>query len=348
MNPETDTTSTSQRYPLLTDSVTQARASDQLALDAVLPNISTSTTDTPTLEVAGSAADTENLSFFAARMATFQEFSHAAQADIQNSGKPRRTLALGALALGTQVIDRMRTVVLLVPPAVVSTMEGTNNPWIAGAVGAGLYAGINFGNGEGLTHGLAAYPKTTETFNNKYPGVVSLFEQSLPGISKSSVEKSQSPEQLTRSSKLGAGIIGSVMNSLKTAPGKLGLHVRRSMAGISLGSTAFVATDSTRGSSIQEVRKTNAKVTADGAVGVYALGASMTWGIRELAMRGHMETADKLQGVVESRWTWYGVAALSVIGEWAANRKKNREIQEGQMSNIGSPNNEDDILASEN
>lgn len=297
------------------------------------------------LEASAFAAhETSERGFLSERIANLKELSNAVGDDIRESDSPWRTRGLGALAIGTQVFDRVRIIILLAPQAVVATMEQTNNPWLAGFVGAGIYAGANYTNGEALTQGLAAYPKTTETFNQKYPGVVSLFEQSLPGLLDGSAEKTRTQEQHEKNRKLGAGIVGSVIGGLKATPRKLGLHVRRSMAGISLGSTAFVATESTRGSLKRDVRKTNAKVTADGAAGVFALGAGMTWSIRELAIRGQMETADKLQSVVENRWTWYGVAALSIMSEYSANRRKNRKIREEQAKNTVATDSQTDIL----
>ncbi len=261
------------------------------------------------------------------------ELLRASKQDLRESDSKLRTLGLGAVALGTQVFDRARVIILLAPPTVINVMEKTGSPVLAGLAGAGIYAGFNYANGEGLTQGLAAYPKTLEKFNERYPAVVSLFEQSLPGMMQG--EKTQhKDENISRMRR--------VLEAAKDTKSKAGMHLRRSLAGISLGSTAFVATASTRGRSKSEVRKTNVGVTVDGAAGVFAIAAGATAGVKELAMRGHFEMANDINNFLGDNRTWYAAAGLSIAGEYFANRKKAKELRE-ETEEDDFPINEDQI-----
>lgn len=242
------------------------------------------------------------------------------RSDIRESRKPVKTVALGALALATQIPDRIRLIAILAPPAAIEVMNHTQNPILAALAAAGIYAGFNFSNGEALTQALAAYPKTLDSFDRKFPAVVKVFEQSLPGVMNNS-ETVQGTTDLIQPSKTRrvSQFVGRCLR-------KAGKHVRGWGTSIGMGSTAFVATASVKGRSVSEVRKLNAGVTYNGSVGVFSIAAGLTGGLKELAQRGQYELADNISDFVGDTKLWLGLAACSMAAEYRVNRKKAREL----------------------
>jgi len=221
----------------------------------------------------------------------------------ESDHKGRMGLA-GAQLLVGQALDRLRVVVWVVPPAVVSTMEHTNNSLVAGAVGAGLFAMWGVGLGESTLQGVDAFPETVKTFEQEHPNVVNLFADVLPGV-----------------------VTGGPSNASgnPTTLELVGTHLRRGPSSVSIGTSPYVSTAKAVGYSNTETRKLYAETSADGAGFVFCLAVGMTEGIKRLALAGHYELAQNMQNIVSDDKTWYGVAGTLMAVELILNKVKSRK-----------------------
>lgn len=239
----------------------------------------------------------------------------AVKEDIVESDHPLRTVGvLGGVAL-TQGFDRLRLVVALLPPVVVHVMEETNNSNTAGLVGGGLFALYGLGLAEALRTGLGKVPTAMEVTKKEFPGLVAVAEDALPGMRNGQTTLQNAPEDAGTIKKAAVH----TKNTARRISSSVGTHFRRGLAGIGIGTTAFVATAAVDGQSKREIRKTYAKVAADSGILVAGIAKGTTQGIKHLALNGHPELASDLQGFVENKWTWYTLAAGSMAVEYALN-----------------------------
>ncbi len=222
--------------------------------------------------------------------------------DIVESPKKSRTILLGSLALGTQVVDRARLGIVLVPHLAVATMEHTQNSILTGLVtGASLFA-WNAIVGESFGRGLQKFPKTTKAFANKFPTFNESLTDALPGI-ETNIEDRK--------------VDGSIRDKFR-------LHRRRAQAVMGIGTTAFVGTATLNGYTQRETSKVNLIASADGGAVGALVGFGASKAVMELANHGHLELANDIQNTVGDSRLWLGLAAVSMGAEFISSRKKRK------------------------
>lgn len=234
---------------------------------------------------------------------------NAARSDVKHSPHKLRTVALGSLAIGTQILDRARISLILVPAVATEVMENTNQALPTAIAAAATFAAWNGSMGEVLNNGLGEYPKAIDSFKGNFPAVVDVFSESLPGLE---ADDTVSPQEK--------------QSRFRAFFRKIGLHTRRAATGIGIGSTAFVATNHAQGKSKSEVRKTNLAVTADTGILVGGIAGATVETIKKLAERGHVELAKDIQSAVTDMRLWYGVAVLSMISKYVSNRRRRAQL----------------------
>lgn len=223
-----------------------------------------------------------------------------------------------AATIGTQLVDRARVVIITAPPAAVAVLESTNSPVAAAATAAGIFAAWNGTVGEVLTQTMAKFPRAMKKFRQEFPGVLNVFSDSLVGIREQEDTPSvvNNPDPTQPKKKLASKFIESLNPRLRT---------KRALQGMSLGSTAFVATSSTKGESKKEVRKHNIGVTADTSALIFGVVLAVAESIHHLG-KSHPELVQNIQDVAGDARLWLGLAGLSIISEFRANRKKRKEL----------------------
>jgi len=231
--------------------------------------------------------------------------AQTAKSEIAQSPHRKRTLLAGAQLMISQGLDRARFAILVIPPAVVSTMEQTNNSLVAGAVGAGMFLGWGAAVGESTLQGLDAYPESVEVFEEEHPKFVNFFADALPGVQSGG----PSSETFTE----------------PTVVENIGTRARRAGSSLSLGTSPYVATAKATGYDNAEARRLYADTSVDGAGAVFVLAAGMTEGIKRLAIEGHYELAQDIQNVVENNKFWWALAGLSIGSELVSNKLKSRK-----------------------
>lgn len=229
----------------------------------------------------------------------------SAREDYNESRSKPRTWLIGSILVGSQIADRLRFVILTVPPAVVATMEQTNNSVAAGAVGAGMFAAWSMFIGESTLRGVDQFPKTVDAVNDEFPAVVDFFADALPGIEK-------------------GGPTDSAKDSVLS---KMSMRTRRSASSLSFGTSPFVSTARATGYSTTETRKLYANTGIDGAGLVFALGAATTEGVKRLAMEGQYQTAQNIQNILSNNKTWWAVAGASIAAETVSNKLRARKTK---------------------
>ncbi len=260
------------------------------------------------------------------RFPKIRRLGHTVHEDYKDSGNKFRTWAIGSLLVGSQVADRARIVILTVPPAVIETMERTNNSLIAGAVGAGMFAVWSMLVGESTLKGVDEFPKTVGAVNDELPAMVNFFADALPGIEKGG------PKPIDKDTPK-----GSVLS-------RIGMRARRSTASISFGTSPFVATARATGYNSKETRKLYANTGVDGAALVYALGTATTESVKRLAIEGHLQLAQDIQNVLSDNKTWWAVAGATVMAEMASNKYKARKMKSNSLDNEVVDNPESDYI----
>ncbi len=235
-----------------------------------------------------------------------KRIAEAARKDYSESDSKRRTGVLGGLAVATQVLDRFRVGVVLVPKVATEVLENTYAIKPTAAAAAATFMAWNFTVGEVLNYGLEEYPRTVDQFKEEFPTFVALFEQSLPGMRQDTEE--HNPDS---SPSLGSRAIK-----------KFSTHTKRALSGISLGSTAYVATAAAQGRTRAERTRINTEVTAATGLLIGGLGASVAWSVLELPKRGHAWAATKISDTVSNMKIWWGVAASMIGVDYYLNKKQ--------------------------
>lgn len=228
-----------------------------------------------------------------------------AKQEFKESPNKKRTLLAGAQLMITQGLDRARFAILIIPPAVVKTMEHTNNSLVAGAVGAGMMALWGVVVGESTLRGLDEFPESVEVFEEEHPKFVNFFTEVLPGIQSGGPSRSPFEEP--------------------SVAENVGTHTRRALSSVSIGTSPYVATAKATGYNNPETRRLYANTSADGAGFAFLLAAGMTEGIKQLALEGRYELAQDIQNIVENNMTWWALAGLSIAGELISNRRKSKK-----------------------
>lgn len=240
-----------------------------------------------------------------------KEVLSAARTDLKESDHKVRALAVGSAVVATEVLDRARLMVFLVPHVATEVLNNTHSPIQGALAGAAIFTAWNVGTAEILTQGLDQLPKAKESFKDNFPLVVEAFRDALPGANAEVVElEKENTEQ--------KGLFGRI-------GGFLLRHGARGGTGISLGTTAFVATSSVNGDTIKETRKQYLGVSADTAVVTGLVIAGVGQLMFELPKHGHEQLAENIYNVVSSMRTWGAVAVASMVGQYAVSRKLKKE-----------------------
>lgn len=237
------------------------------------------------------------------------------------SGSATEKLASGSLiaaTIGTQIVDRARVVIITAPPAAVAVLESTNSPVAAAATAAGIFATWNGSVGEVLTQTMAKFPRSMRKFRQEFPSVLNVFSDSLAGIREQTEDnprKNHHPDSIQAEKSFTTKIKEALNPQLRT---------RRALQGMSLGSTAFVATASTNGEKKRDVRKHNIGVTTDTSALIFGVVLGVAEAIHHLG-KSNPELVQNIQDVAGDARLWLGLAGLSIISEFRSNRKKRKE-----------------------
>jgi hypothetical protein len=239
-----------------------------------------------------------------------KEVLSAARTDFKESDHKVRALALGSAVVVTEVLDRARLMVFLVPHVATEVFDNTHSPVQGAITGAAVFTAWNIGTAEILTQGLDQLPQAKESFKEEFPLVVEAFRDALPGANKEVVEQEKAHEDKSVFRRIGGFLLR---------------HGARGGTGISLGTTAFVATSSANGDTVNETRKQYLGVSADTAVVTSLVIAGVGQLMFELPKHGQEQLAENIYNVVSSMRTWGVVAVASMVGQYFVSRKLKKE-----------------------
>lgn len=239
-----------------------------------------------------------------------KEVLSAARTDFRESDHKVRALALGSAVVATEVLDRARLMVFLVPHVATEVLNSTHSPLQGALAGAAVFTAWNVGTAEILTQGLNQLPQAKESFKEEFPLVVEAFRDALPGANKEVVEQEKAHEDKSVFRRIGGFLLR---------------HGARGGTGVSLGTTAFVATSSANGDTVQETRKQYLGVSADTAVVTGLVIAGVGQLMFELPKHGQEQLAENIYNVVSSMRTWGAVAVASMVGQYFVSRKLKKE-----------------------
>ena len=257
--------------------------------------------------------------------------------DLRETNSKLATLGLGAAAITYQLYDRRRWIVTVVPPAIISTMEETGSSNKAGLIGGLIFAGWIGLGAESTSAGIGRFPNTTDRLAKKFSNAVTASSKALGTAEQVTVkQKEESDPELSKPARLLAVSKKVAKTAMKPVIFPL-KHFGRGLKTIGLGSTAYVATARAQGRSSSEIRK---KVTlplvADSFFTVGAIGKGTTEGLKQLALHGHHQAAENIQNVLESEWTWNGVAGFTIalgLGFWVNDRHNQKKMEAENRAN---------------
>lgn len=247
----------------------------------------------------------------------FSNIGSASKDDLKHADNKRATTAWGITALGTQAIDRLRIGVVVVPTIAVDVMQNTHNSALTGFAAGGAFLIWNGLVGAAFGKSLDKFPKTVQSFTENFPAVVDGFTYALPGIEKQ-VDFLESKDDISS--------LRNILRSMK-------MHGKRSMSVIGIGTTAYVGTAATNGYSSKNVQKLNLAASADGAALAGTVGFGVSKTIKELALSGHMETANHIQNFFSSSKLYLGLATIS-IGSEVISKKMQHGKERRQQKDI--------------
>jgi len=251
----------------------------------------------------------------------------AVREDFSESDHKVRALALGAAVVATETFDRLRGMVFVVPHVVSEVMDSTHSPVQTAIIGSGVYAAWNIFSGEVLNQGLNILPKAKEKFREEFPVAVRGFRDSLPGANREVVaqEKANAQEK-------GVGRrVGSFLLR----------HAGRGGTGISIGTTAFVATSSVAGDTTGETRKQYMGVSADTYAVLGGVILGVTQAIAELPKHNMAGVSEFLYNGVTNMKFW-GAVALASMGLQYASSQSIRKKMEAEDNELVVLDNEED------
>ncbi len=291
-------------------------------------------------------------SVYAQHMATrIGRFLATGKQEIKDSDNKWLDGGLAVATVGSQAADRFRVFLLYVPTLAVEAFRETEVE-----AAAGLVAGIGFiawsgAVGEILTQSSARFPKTANSFRENFPVTVDLFTDALPGLEvdpqRPEDTEDSTPKHLDVSNNAGIDINSvaerddernnesrakRMLRASKNAGNAVFTNLRRSFVGMSIGSTAYVATSYINGSDKSEMRRENAKTTLLGGGLVFTIGYGVAKRITQLEARGDYEAAIDLYNWVSNETNWYKLAAASVGIELVSNHfRKKKFLKEASL-----------------
>jgi len=240
--------------------------------------------------------------------------------DIQENDHKVATSFIGAGLVVSQVLDRSRFAVIIVPKVGTTVLEHTQNPVLTGLAAAGAnFAWTNL-VGEFTTQGLVRFPKTVEAFTKKFPKFVDFFQSGLPGLRKKEVLETEQP--------LKKGNVDHIKSEAI-------MHTKRSVSGMGLGSTAFVATASTLGYNERQMRRVNLGVSLDTSALVFGAGWGLGKYVMELTENGEYEKVQTIQSWVGNSKNWLALAGALMVTDYTTKKlqaRKDRKLQESEAA----------------
>lgn len=238
------------------------------------------------------------------------------------SENPNKVSAVtwGIAALGSQVLDRARVSIVLVPEVATYVMENSHNSLLTGLATGGtifLWCG---GVGEVFGRALHKFPRSVAKFTDSFPGFVDTFSDSLAGVEN----KRQLPVDSVETHK-DQEIIPDEEQKMSLRE-RFRINRKQGTTTIGIGSTIFVGTATANGYTPEETSRLNLKVSANAGVLGAILGLTISETLMQLAENGHMELANDIQNnVVGNRYVWLGLAALSMTSEFVQSRIKKHQ-----------------------
>jgi len=233
--------------------------------------------------------------------------AQAVGGDYRESSHRTLTVTAGLGMAALQSLDRLRASIILVPTLAVNVLEVTQSPTQAALAGGAAFGAWCLAVGGATTEGLAQYPTAVATFGREFPSAVDFFEDSLPGLNKSTKERSR---------------VGKVVHEAKT-------RLHRSTSVIGIGTSAYVSTAAAQGRSRSAIHALNANASLDGGLLAGAVVYGVGEGIQKLA-GPHPELALQIQDKASNIYTWYAVAGLSMAAQFASTRVARRKEQKAE------------------
>ncbi len=220
------------------------------------------------------------------------------------------TASWGALTAGTQIIDRLRLGVVLIPPMAVEVMEQTHNSLATAAVTGAAFTAWNVVVGSAFGQGISRFPRTNQTVTESFPRLIDTFNNALPGMEKPAQEQKIIDP------------IDQTFDQKSSRFGRFMTHIRRSFSVMGIGTTAYAGTAAVNGHTPKDVLKINAVASADGGALAAVVAGGAAESVMQLASSGHPELALDVQNFVGDSRLWLGVAAVSMAAELWSNRRK--------------------------
>lgn len=245
--------------------------------------------------------------------------------DIQENDHKIATASIGAGLIASQVLDRSRVAIVLVPEVGTTVLEHTQNPILTGLAAAGTNFAWTSMVGEFTTQGMTNYPNSVKSFSEKFPKFVDFFQSGLPGLKK------KGTPNIGPADKKSADYIKS----------ETLMHAKRAATGMGLGSTAFVATASTMDYTKREMRRVNLGVSLDTSAIVFGAGWGLGKYVMNAADNGDYEKVQTIQGWVGNSRNWLALAGALILTDYTSKKvhaRKERKTEEAEAAAIAEAN----------
>lgn len=243
-----------------------------------------------------------------------------------------RSLAWGTLAVGSQVLDRARVSIVLVPEIATQVMEHTQNSILTGgATGGAIFLWCGAVGGV-FGHALHKFPKSVSKFTDSFPGFVDTFSDSLAGVEnkRNALDPSSAKNELQPNTPVEE-------QQDKGLEERIRINVKQATTTIGIGSTIFVGTATANGYSPSETSRMNIKVSGNAGVLGAVLGLTISETLMQLAENGHLDLANNIQNnFVGNRYVWLGLAALSMTSEFVQSRLRKRKSNNVEAARVES------------
>lgn len=230
----------------------------------------------------------------------------AANADRKQSEHKIIDTAASVATGGVVAVGLSRLPTAIVPKVTAELLQHTHN---ALEVGLGTAAAVGiwgFISGETLNQGISRYPTAVETAEEKFPAIIGLFSDSLPGLESSSPNNDET-QQRFRASKIGNFLLN---------------HGRRGMTAVAIGIAPYVGAAHIKGESRPAIRKLAAKSALDGGTVIGAISGLVAEGII-LVSHDNPGLAHTMQSDLGNTKLWWA-AAGSLMAAELANKVRGR------------------------
>ncbi len=238
----------------------------------------------------------------------------SAKEDYQDGDSRSLKLLSGLGVIAMQGLDRARASVVFVPVVAVDVLKDTHSPAQAALAAGATFAGWCAAVGATTTEALNQYPRAVAEFENSFPAVSDVFEDSLPGFNRDSE---------------GGGLSRRLGHSAIT-------HLKRGFTVSGIGTTAYVSMAAITGRRRSDTHRLNLNASIDGGAAI----GGVVFGVGEAIVKladTDPQLALRIQDDASNIYLWYGVAGLMLVHQFVSSRiKKSR--QKPKLENNGETN----------